>query len=188
MHTAAHMRDDLRNGRNAYAFCIVWTTIPLISWLLPFIGHMGITDSEGNIYDFQGDRTIGKNNMLFGQPMKYVDLTADYVPSLHTGSDQKTEATQHTLQTEINNYNTALNGVIRHFRQHEHYNFFCNNCHTFVASVLNAHGNTRNMESMVTLAYKIFMKGRYIDNISRIRVYAPLMTIIIATVLLVVLL
>jgi hypothetical protein len=25
-----------------FPFCIVWTTIPIISWLLPFVGHTGI--------------------------------------------------------------------------------------------------------------------------------------------------
>ncbi len=24
--------------------CILWTTLPLISWIIPFIGHTGITE------------------------------------------------------------------------------------------------------------------------------------------------
>jgi hypothetical protein len=27
---------------HCYPFCIVWTPLPLISWFLPFIGHVGI--------------------------------------------------------------------------------------------------------------------------------------------------
>ena len=30
-----------------YAYCIVWTTLPLISCLLPTIGHTGICTSNG---------------------------------------------------------------------------------------------------------------------------------------------
>lgn len=37
-----------------YPFCIVWTPIPLITWLLPFVGHMGIATSGGLIRDFAG--------------------------------------------------------------------------------------------------------------------------------------
>ncbi|CDQ64913.1 unnamed protein product [Oncorhynchus mykiss] len=37
-----------------YPYCIVWTPIPVLSWLLPFIGHMGICTSSGIIRDFAG--------------------------------------------------------------------------------------------------------------------------------------
>jgi len=37
-----------------YPFCLVWTPIPLITWLLPFVGHMGIATSQGIIRDFAG--------------------------------------------------------------------------------------------------------------------------------------
>lgn len=33
---------------------IVWTPIPVLSWFLPFVGHMGITNSAGVIRDFGG--------------------------------------------------------------------------------------------------------------------------------------
>lgn len=38
-----------------YPFCIVWTPIPLLTWLFPFIGHMGIATSQGIIRDFAGE-------------------------------------------------------------------------------------------------------------------------------------
>ena len=28
--------------KNRYPYCIVWTPLPLISWIFPFIGHTGI--------------------------------------------------------------------------------------------------------------------------------------------------
>uniref|UniRef100_A0A3P8PPW0 Transmembrane protein 222a n=1 Tax=Astatotilapia calliptera TaxID=8154 RepID=A0A3P8PPW0_ASTCA len=37
-----------------YPFCIVWTPIPILTWVLPFIGHMGICTSAGVIRDFAG--------------------------------------------------------------------------------------------------------------------------------------
>nr|XP_015203942.1 PREDICTED: transmembrane protein 222 [Lepisosteus oculatus] len=37
-----------------FPYCIVWTPIPVLSYLLPFIGHMGICTSTGVIRDFAG--------------------------------------------------------------------------------------------------------------------------------------
>ena len=38
-----------------YPFCLVWTPIPLLTWIFPFIGHLGIADSKGVIRDFAGE-------------------------------------------------------------------------------------------------------------------------------------
>jgi hypothetical protein len=38
-----------------YPFCLVWTPIPLLTWIFPFIGHMGIATSQGIIRDFAGE-------------------------------------------------------------------------------------------------------------------------------------
>lgn len=38
-----------------YPFCLIWTPIPLITYLLPFVGHMGIATSNGIIRDFAGE-------------------------------------------------------------------------------------------------------------------------------------
>ncbi|KAF8288329.1 hypothetical protein TcBrA4_0016280 [Trypanosoma cruzi] len=52
-----------------YPFCIVWTPIPVLSWIFPFIGHVGICDSAGRIHDFEGPYHIGVDKMLFGNPV-----------------------------------------------------------------------------------------------------------------------
>jgi len=36
--------------RQRFPHCVVWSPIPLLTWLLPFIGHMGIADKEGKEY------------------------------------------------------------------------------------------------------------------------------------------
>ncbi|KAE9065350.1 hypothetical protein PF010_g28242 [Phytophthora fragariae] len=30
-----------------FPFCIVWSPIPILTWFLPFIGHLGLADSKG---------------------------------------------------------------------------------------------------------------------------------------------
>lgn len=36
---------DPKNDR--FPFCIVWSPLPVITWFLPFIGHLGIADAQG---------------------------------------------------------------------------------------------------------------------------------------------
>jgi hypothetical protein len=35
-----------------YPHCLVWTPIPVLTWLFPFVGHMGIARTDGVIRDF----------------------------------------------------------------------------------------------------------------------------------------
>jgi hypothetical protein len=57
--------EDTRHGdvhalfiQQRYPYCIVWTPLPPITWLVPFIGHMGIATSAGIIYDFAGEEAL----------------------------------------------------------------------------------------------------------------------------------
>jgi hypothetical protein len=61
-------------ARSRFPYAIVWTPLPLITWFLPFIGHMGICDSRGVIYDFAGPYTIGIDQMAFAKPTRCVHL------------------------------------------------------------------------------------------------------------------
>ena len=58
--------------RSRFPYAIVWTPLPMISWLLPFIGHMGICDSRGVVYDFAGPYYIGIDSMAFSSPTRCV--------------------------------------------------------------------------------------------------------------------
>lgn len=68
---------DPENAR--FPFCIVWTPLPLITWLLPFIGHTGIAMSNGVIHDFAGPYTVTVDDLAFGETHKYVQLNVDDV-------------------------------------------------------------------------------------------------------------
>ena len=49
---SSNSRIDVKRVR--YPHCIVWTPIPVLTWLFPFIGHMGIARTDGVIRDFAG--------------------------------------------------------------------------------------------------------------------------------------
>ncbi len=54
-----------------FPFSIVWTPLPLITWLIPLIGHTGIGMSNGVIHDFAGPYYISIDDLAFGEAHKY---------------------------------------------------------------------------------------------------------------------
>lgn len=102
-----------------YPYCIVWTPLPVISWFLPFIGHTGIGDSNGTLYDFAGPYTIGVGKLTFSAPTKFYPLD----PTLCTLA---------SWDEGIREGNKVYKG-----RMH---NIFCDNCHSHVAKCLNVMG------------------------------------------------
>ncbi len=67
---------DIDIDSSLYPFSIVWTPLPLISYILPFlsIGHVGICTSEGLIHDFAGSQYINVGKMTFDNPYKFVQI------------------------------------------------------------------------------------------------------------------
>ena len=44
---------------------LVWAPIPLLTWLYPPIGHLGICLSDGVILDFAGSGMVGHVDLYF---------------------------------------------------------------------------------------------------------------------------
>lgn len=57
-------------ARARFPFSIVWTPLPLITWLIPVIGHTGIGMSDGVIHDFAGPYYISVDDLAFGEAHK----------------------------------------------------------------------------------------------------------------------
>eukprot|EP01038_Epipyxis_sp_PR26KG_P014864 gene14864-19980_t len=106
-------------SKDKYPFCIVWSPLPPISWLFPFIGHTGICDSNGTLYDFAGPYTIGVGKLAFGPPTRYIQLD----PTFCTAKE----------------WDAAVHEGCEIYRSRMH-NIFCDNCHSHVAKCLNLMG------------------------------------------------
>lgn len=100
-----------------YPYSIVWTPLPVISWILPLIGHTGIADSEGKIHDFGGNFYIAVDNMTFGRPTKYLRLDP--------------------ARAQACGWDDAVRLSADRFSARAH-NIVVNNCHHHVADTLNA--------------------------------------------------
>ena len=57
-----------------YPYCLVWTPIHPITWVAPYVGHVGLCDEEGVVLDFAG-KHVGRDAMAFGWPARYVQLS-----------------------------------------------------------------------------------------------------------------
>lgn len=59
--------------------CVVWTPLPVISWLAPYVGHIGICRENGVILDFAGPYFVNVDNFAFGATARYVQLSEQQV-------------------------------------------------------------------------------------------------------------
>ena len=140
---------DMKKQR--YPYCIVWTTLPCITWFIPSIGHVGICTSKGIIHDFAGPYYVSVDNMAFGNPTKYVLLDLD--------------------GREFDEYDGAIEGGTHDYNE-QCYSFCFNNCHSYVARCLNIlkyKGKTNY--TMIHVWWMFCIKGKFLNCAKFIQTY-----------------
>lgn len=137
----------VNHSARRYPYCLVWTPIHPITWVCPYVGHVGLCDVEGIVLDFAG-KHVGRDKMAFGWPARFVQLS----PSPETDWDG-----------EISRATTQFHRV--------EYNFLTWNCHSFLAAFLNniswPHDPMASILGCWTVAgvgLRIFIDGRYIGR------------------------
>ncbi|VDL98782.1 unnamed protein product, partial [Schistocephalus solidus] len=112
------------------------------SWIFPPIGHVGIADSKGIIYDFAGPYYIGEDSMAFGWPTKYHQVDLNLVGDADMWDHGVWEANAE-------------------YKRRVH-NLCCDNCHSHVAHAFNAmRYKGKSNWNMYSVGWFIFMHGRY---------------------------
>jgi len=126
-----------------YPFCLVWTPIPVLTFLLPFVGHLGIANSQGIIYDFAGPYTISVDRFSFGAPTRYIQF------------DPK--------DVRVNDWDSSVLYASEIY-SHRMHNLCCDNCHSHVACALNRMNfKGRSNWNMLYLGALLFFKGRFVS-------------------------
>ncbi|XP_029115711.1 transmembrane protein 222-like [Scleropages formosus] len=149
-----------------YPFCVVWTPIPLLSWLFPFIGHMGICTSSGVIRDFAGPYLVSEDDMAFGKPTRYWKLDVSKVDS--SSSDV---------------WDAAVFDASEEYKRRMH-NLCCDNCHSHVAMALNLmHYDSSTSWNMVNLCLLSFIHSKHISWVALLKTWLPfvLLCVVIVT-------
>ncbi|KAK5911595.1 hypothetical protein CgunFtcFv8_005756 [Champsocephalus gunnari] len=161
--------EKINTEAGRFPYCVVWTPIPVLSWLFPLIGHTGICTSTGVIRDFAGPYFVSEDNMAFGKPTKYWMLDVSKVYA--RGS---------------NAWDTAVHDASEEYKQRMH-NLCCDNCHSHVAMALNLmqYENSTSW-NMVNLCLLVLIHGKHIGCAGFLKTWLPflmLMGIIVAVVL-----
>lgn len=152
-----------------YPYAIVWAPIPLLSWLLPCIGHMGICTSDGTILDFAGPFTVNLDAFLFGRPARFLALEPRSAVALlrqqPEGDVEAGQAKSYSWDMDVpglaHRWDGHLDACAQTYRQRM-YNICTDNCHAFVVIFLNTIAyKGRSAWNMVDAAALVFLRGRY---------------------------
>lgn len=145
--------------------CIVWTPLPIVSWLAPFFGHVGVCREDGTILDFAGPYFVNVDNFAFGAAARYVHLDGKqccFPPHL-SGHTCKSGFEHAQLGTSVS-WDDGLFGSMQHF-QHKSYNLFTCNCHSFVASFLNRIAYQGCIRwNVITVVLLIMLRGQWVSK------------------------
>lgn len=148
--TTAKQTVDPDNDR--FPYCLVWTTLPGISAIIPLIGHVGIADSQGIINDFAGPYTISIDNFSFGRPTKFCRLDAS--------------------ECSAEDWDTACVRANNCFCRTTH-NIFINNCHHHVCEALNHMSYQKTRWNQFRLFWLLTTQSEYIGWSGWFRTWGP---------------
>ena len=159
------LKKEINLKSSHFPYCIVWTPIPLITYLFPSIGHTGIGTSTGIIHDFAGSFFVGVDDFAFGKPTKYIQLKL--------------------TEQEKYNWDRAIEKGDNKYNMEEH-NIFINNCHSHVAYVLNQlNYRGKNNYNMVNIWWMLIAKGKYVSFCGFFKTYIGFLIIILIVLIIV---
>ena len=171
------------NRKQEFIRAIVWSPLPPITWIFPFIGHMGIADSSGVASDFQGPYHVGDRGFLaFGAATRYLPLKLNVIDMEGSNGENDNDLSNIRYDESIKKSNEVYRG-----RMH---NLFCDNCHSHVAYALNDFGYEHDFSilgplkftvkkwDMVKLCFWVFFEGTFVDTGAIISQFGPFLILI----------
>lgn len=166
---------DVQKAR--FPCCLVWTPLPVVAWLVPFVGHLGICREDGVILDFAGSYFIMVDSFTFGAPAKYLQLDLEECCFPQRLVDHSCQVSAMHTDT-ASSWDDCLRRGMGHF-QHRAYNIFTCNCHSFVARCLNVLAFRGSCTwNVVDLAVMMAIRGRWVSTRAMFFAYAPAASIL----------
>lgn len=147
-------------SRSRFPFALVWSPLPGITACVPVVGHMGICDSRGVIYDFGGPYYISVDSMSFGAPYLYFEL--DPADCLGPAGSETPRGSATPAAAALR-WDTAVDAANDDFSRKMH-NIVLQNCHHHAASVLNTLGyRGRRNWGQVGIATLVITQGKWVS-------------------------
>ncbi|XP_028774662.1 protein RTE1-HOMOLOG isoform X2 [Neltuma alba] len=161
-------------SRARFPCCIVWSPLPVISWLIPFIGHIGICREDGVILDFAGPNFVCVDNFAFGAPTRYIQISKEKccIPSRRSAFSGEDQFMRDEASGDLRTWDDALMKSTQEF-QHRSYNLLTCNCHSFVANNLNRLGFLSGGWNVVNLAIYILLNGSWVSTATVLKSVLP---------------
>lgn len=152
-------------------YSLVWAPIPVLSWIWPIIGHLGIAKSDGSIYDFAV--TMRERDMAFGGPARYLSLKPELAVVLREQVNLSAARLAGSAKSLATSWNENISFSVDVFRRRE-YSFLHDNCHSFVAHFLNSvrYGDSRRWDHL-RLAWLMATRGQWVGSRGFIRTVLP---------------
>lgn len=162
LHQNSEDDSDEPSTQHELAYSIVWSPLPPITWILPFIGHTGIANSQGTASDFQGPYYVGTDGrMAFGPATRTLRISPP-----------------------PENWDEAIESANRVYNNRMH-NLFCDNCHSHVACALNeaqcSHFGISRW-NMVNLCWMIFTRGKFRSIRAVLVQFGPFLVVAVVTI------
>ncbi|GMY28860.1 protein REVERSION-TO-ETHYLENE SENSITIVITY1 isoform X1 [Fagus crenata] len=171
--------DEVDSKKAKFPCCIVWTPLPVVSWLAPFIGHVGICMEDGSVLDFAGSNFVNVDDFAFGAVARYLQLDREqccFPPNI-AGHTCK-HGYMHTEYGTSITWDDALRSSMRNF-ENKSYNLFTCNSHSFVANCLNRLCYSGSMSwNMINVAALILFEGHWVDSMSIVRSFLPFIVVL----------
>ncbi|GLT25556.1 hypothetical protein SLA2020_006780 [Shorea laevis] len=171
--------DEIDPKTAKFPCCLIWAPLPVVSWLAPFIGHVGICREDGAILDFSGSNFVNIDDFAFGAPARHLQLGREkccFPPNLAGHTCKK--GYQHADYGTAITWDDALRQSIHNF-EHRSYNIFTRNCHSFVANCLNRLCYDGSMDwNMVNVAALVLFKAHWIDRMSVVKSFLPFAVVV----------
>ncbi|TKY57966.1 REVERSION-TO-ETHYLENE SENSITIVITY 1 protein [Spatholobus suberectus] len=171
--------DPIDPKKAKFPCCLVWNPLPVVSWLAPFIGHVGICREDGVVLDFSGSYLVNVDDFAFGPVARYLQLDRRqccFPPNLSAHTCK--HGYQHSEYGTAITWDDALQSSLRYFENKTHNLFTCN-CHSFVANCLNrlCYGGSMSW-NMVNVGALVLFKGHWVDFRSIVRSFLPFVVVV----------
>ena len=157
-----------------FPFCVVWSPIPVLTWLFPFVGHVGICLSSGIILDFAGPYYVAMDAMSFGNPTKYWTLNPDLASFPEDDSSMS-----YGVRSTSADWDKALQACTSLY-QLKPYSSLSQNCHHFVLHFLNQVHYDKEEWTVVKIATQMFVKGHFVGTRGLAKTWLPHVCLVIA--------
>lgn len=156
---------DLSTNHFRAPYSIVFGPLPLLSWLCPWVGHLGICDSEGIVHDFAGHRFVEQDSFMV-PVSRVVQLRPEELPmrvrrraTAGTGETECTLEEPRTREERRAIWNAGVAAGDADFRQRLH-SLLCNNCHHHVSHCFRHMG--LDISAWAALRH-VWLRGRFVS-------------------------